>query len=342
MKKTILIFGVVFLFVLLLMFLKSHTSEVQLDGLRAGVDRLYTVDNQLVLFGKEKDVKVYDWGRLKEKYSATFQDINPLLITLDEKLIYNKKGDRNTVFVKKTGSQHEQVLATNIHGEHLQQAKITRNGKLVYFLYVPSQENPDKYNIKIYPVQEDMRVRDDLVFFFDKDGPENINNLILDESGQVAAVFGTKDGKGWISLVGIQKNKVLWTQVVDEIEEFVQAVFANKEKWLYAAGVGRNLVKLDSATGHVLKTIKIDDEPIPAQKRYVVTQMDISPNGRYLVLGTEPLGRIYLCQLEQNDKMGFLGAGHRVMSGLSFSPDSQYLASSGVFATEKVRIWKLD
>ena len=207
---------------------------------------------------------------------------------------------------------------------------------------MPSQENPDKYNIKIYPVQEDMRVRDDLVFFFDKDGPGNINNLILDESGQVAAVFGTKDGKGWISLVGIQKNEVLWNQAVDDVEDFVQAVFANEGQWLYAAGVGRNLFKVDSATGHVLKTIKIDDEPIPAQKRYVVTQMDISPDGRYLAIGTEPLAQIYILDLEQDGQIEFFGKKGTIISGLTFSPDSVYLAIAEFQANRKIEIWSTD
>ena len=68
--------------------------------------------------------------------------------------------------------------------------------------------------------------------------------------------------------------------------------------------------------------------------------VDVSPDGKLVAGGVGPGGEVYIFEAKSGKVLTKLETGQFVMYGLSFSPDSKLLATSGVKNTG-IKIWNM-
>jgi WD40 repeat protein len=152
-----------------------------------------------------------------------------------------------------------------------------------------------------------------------------------------AKFAGVSDG-GFIHVVDVARQEVMWQKVPhgSEVPDgpwtvgFNDACFSPDSELIYVAGnVG--LFCFDVQTGRILSQWPVAGRCIGVAA---------SPDGRLVAGGAGGNGLVYIFDARTGSLRRTIGTGQHTIYGLTFSPDSTLLATSGVMRTG-VKIWKM-
>jgi WD40 repeat protein len=164
-----------------------------------------------------------------------------------------------------------------------------------------------------------------------------VSQSAVSEDGKYLAAVGTSNG-GFIHLADVAQKKVLWEKVPrgEEVPlsnwtvNFSDVCFSPDSKYVYvAANVG--LLCFDLPTGKILSQWRMTG---------LCTVVDVSPDGRLVAGSGEGSVLVYVFHAKTGKVLLKLHTGQLSVCGLTFSPDSTLLATSGVRHTN-VKIWKM-
>lgn len=164
-----------------------------------------------------------------------------------------------------------------------------------------------------------------------------VSQSAVSEDGKYLAGVGTNNG-GFIHLADVAQKKVLWEKVPrgeevplsDWTVNFRDVCFSPDSKYVYvAANIG--LLCFDLSTGKILSQWRMTG---------LCTRVDVSPDGRLVAGAGEGSELVYVFHAKTGKVLLKLRTGQLSVCGLTFSPDSTLLATSGVRHTN-VKIWKM-
>jgi WD40 repeat protein len=166
------------------------------------------------------------------------------------------------------------------------------------------------------------------------DGPR-IGSVHVSDDGKFMACVGTTNG-GWLAIGDTEKKRILWQKTVKwpdgkSTVSFNECSFSPDSTRVYVAG-NTGLLGFDILTGQVICCL-------PTDGRFV--SVDVSPDGHLVAGGESLVGYVKIFDLQTGRMIRQIETGQYTIYGLTFSPDSKYLATSGVKNTN-VKIWKLD
>jgi WD40 repeat protein len=158
-----------------------------------------------------------------------------------------------------------------------------------------------------------------------------VNAISVADNGSFIAAVGLNDG-GWILVADAAQQKTLWEKR-DTSFAWINCndvCFSPDGKTTYL-GTNGDVWGFDSLTGNFLSKWL-------TQARCV--SVKASPDGRLVAGGTGPTGEVYIFDAQGGKVLKVLHTGQFVVYGLAFSPDSKFLATSGVRKTG-IKIWKM-
>ncbi|MHC4867474.1 MAG: WD40 repeat domain-containing protein [Planctomycetota bacterium] len=165
-----------------------------------------------------------------------------------------------------------------------------------------------------------------------------LNQVAVSEDGKYFAAVGTSNG-GFIHLAGVEEKRVLWEKVPhgkevplgDWTVNFNDVCFSPDGKYVYVAG-NCGLFCFDVSTGRILSQWLVDGG--------LCQSVDVSPDGRLVAGGVDGSGLVSIYEAKTGKLLRLLQTGQYSVYGLTFSPDSTRLATSGVKRTN-IKIWKM-
>ncbi len=180
----------------------------------------------------------------------------------------------------------------------------------------------------------------------------SIKSLVPTEDGRHIGVAGWDNG---IAMIDTVKKKVTWVAsplnkpemrdsthidkvpwselALDEISTR-DIAFTPDSKLVYAGGDEAAVFGIDVLTGAIVSRWEVI---ATLADPGTITNISVSPDGRFVAAGTGPEGQVYLFSTKDG-KRHILNHGGSTILITSFSPDSKRLAS---FAAGKIKIWKL-
>jgi len=156
-----------------------------------------------------------------------------------------------------------------------------------------------------------------------------MSGVSVSEDGKYIAAFGANND-GWIQLIDVEKEKVLWEKLPYWSVNFNDACFSPDSNNVYVAG-NTGLFCFDVLTGKILSQWQIDG-------RFI--SVAASPDGHLVAAGTTASGDVYVYESRTGKLLQLIKTGQYTVYGLTFSPDSKLLATGGVLNTN-IKIWKM-
>jgi WD40 repeat protein len=163
-------------------------------------------------------------------------------------------------------------------------------------------------------------------------------------AGTVRQVLPSNDGKyvavgGWSGSAGVieaASQKVLWLHHPDDVIALTEVAFSSDGSKVYAAGDWA-VRCYETLTGKELGRWAATPTG-EAVYGYRIQCLAISPDDAWVAAGMGPNGDVWLIHVAGTEKPVLLPHGIMTTDLLSFSPDSQYLAT---VAGGVIKIWKV-
>ncbi|MHC5000335.1 MAG: WD40 repeat domain-containing protein [Planctomycetota bacterium] len=281
----------------------------------AGVTILETVDDALVCVFQDGQVVSWDWAVQQQK--SGFKAVSDRAIILDSGHLaaVNKEGKKRlTVYTFPDGQKQEDISVgwedqdvwLRISPDKLTVALIRRN--------VPDSKGSILYEFLTLNVER-----------------SRIGYLIDYAVGNNAVLYavGSKEKRGLIAAVDLEKGTVLWDTVYEKTKEFCSALISPDGSVLYAGNRDGILYKLNAATGEMMKNIKLleDGETRPITNDYSVLNTGFSPDGQYLVATIHP--KAYIIKTDSDELFHVC------------QPASRLVSTSDIRAGYPVKVWPM-
>jgi photosystem II stability/assembly factor-like uncharacterized protein len=165
-------------------------------------------------------------------------------------------------------------------------------------------------------------------------GIATVRQIAVSADGKYVAVGGWENG---VALIDASQNKVLWSGRPPTEVSTGYVVFSADGLTLYSAGSEGCVYTIDTLTGKIASQWWAS----PTGRSiygYRVSCLTVTQDGRWVAAGTGPEGDVYLFNTASPGKPRMLPHGLDTILAVSFSPDSQYLASVGGGA---IKVWSL-
>jgi WD40 repeat protein len=328
-----------------------------------------TVQNMLMAAGQDGNLYLWDWRDLSKEpkvakldptksWIPRWRDKSPLLLhnrvctLLSHRwIVHASHEEDDMILIVREVEGQEEVNRWAVGEEwDCEQLRGTSNGRFVAVWLDANLDHPTKginwrgdqkgYRLGVIgPEPKQMRW---LPTFFRRDySLPSLYAVAVSEDGNYVCVVGTCDG-GWIMLANVVRKEVVWEKLPKGKDvpygqwtvAFNDVCFSPDSKRIYVAG-NTGLFCFDVATGKIIK-----QWPMPAR----VASVAISPDERLVAGGLPGNGDVYVCDVDNTTRIGSpilrLRTGQYSVYGLSFSPDSKFLATEGVLNTN-IKIWKM-
>ncbi|MCK4625269.1 MAG: WD40 repeat domain-containing protein [Phycisphaerae bacterium] len=164
-------------------------------------------------------------------------------------------------------------------------------------------------------------------------GEFSIDMAMPSDDGAYIGVGGW--GNRWMVMIDVAKKKILWDSKKNLPNADLHALcFTSDNKVVYTADMPECIVYgIDVLTGKVLS-----EWAIPEESGFRIVSVAVSPDGRYVAVGTGPCGDVHVFSTKSGKEVMWIKhAPIATVYGLAFSSDSSMLATS----TGMVRIWEL-
>jgi WD40 repeat protein len=162
--------------------------------------------------------------------------------------------------------------------------------------------------------------------------------VAVSDDGKYVLLTGQKAKTGWMVLVDIINNVVIWDKQAADFERFGVAVFSPDGKFIYARTSDSTLYKIDTGSGGI-----IDRWPSGKTNRSVlgdtsVQDVGISPDGR--IVASIVSSDLYMWDSRTGKQIFCRTPQHKIESGLAFSPDGRFVATSDLRQGGTIKIWR--
>lgn len=342
-KSPAILFVTPFLVIVLIMFV-TNSRSVLVDKVHFpfnnGVSQLSTWQNSLAAFCLDKTAYVWNWNDLSAEH------INCPVESDQAGLL--KSGLVISVPRQKPAAVVITDLATRQTSKEI---PVYSTAKLAYLKVSPDQSTaavvlevtPASQNssrtFEILTGQGDFNYLHSIARLAGNTADCELRNLAVSDGGEFVALFGTKDNCGWVVLADTAQRKVVWEKRLQDFVLCFNAVFAPDKQKIYVRGSDSSVYEIDTASGEVLgRLLPVKDNKSTLMIQPVQT-VTVSADGR-LIAATVG-GTVYVWDARTKEKIFTKAAGHKLISGIAFSPDGRLLATSDLRQGGVIKIWRM-
>ena len=335
-KSPIVFFFAALLAIVVVMFIANRES-VLVERVRFpfnnGVVKLSTDKNFLVAVCLDNKVYVWDWDNLPEKPQIGLAQSHQAVLMKSDMVVSLREQSPKALIVTdlKGDKKHKDIPIASYDGRAY--LGVSRDRSAVALLV----EGKTSYKISI--VDPDEGKIEPVVTMAGEAAESRVGDLAVSDDGALVVLFGEKDGCGWLILVNLKQRRVVWEKQVPELRLFFDAVFSPDSEVVYARGSDSTLYKIETASGKIL------DRLLPLKKNkstltHSSTQtVAVSPDGQLVAAIVS--STFYVWDRNTGKKIFGKTPGHKIESGLAFSPDSRFLATSDLRQGGTINIWRL-
>ncbi len=298
---------------------------------------LETCGHLLTAASGDNKMYVWNWNNLEQGYKTATTNSAEMVLILPDRIVSAETQNPMFVLVTdlKENKQRDKIsLFTYNRKAYL---RAGRTGKAVILALVGNSGGISKQICEIKAVDLEQRRLIPLFTIIEKF--DRLMGLSICDDGSKVVVVGTNEGQGWIGLVDTISKELLWQVQQPEVVLFFNAVFSPDSKVIYARGSDCTVYKFEVSTGRLLDKLLPIKENEDTSKIQTPQRVQISPDGK-LVAATI-FGGVYVWDCRTSELIFTGSPGHKLVSGLAFSPDSRLLATSDMRQSGTIKIWRM-
>ena len=155
----------------------------------------------------------------------------------------------------------------------------------------------------------------------------SINNITITNDGRYVVIGGWRSG---FAMIDTKQSKLMWEEEPISLS-YDHTEFSPKGDVFYAAGFEGLIQEVSVQTGKLLRTFETNKSTsgfLSPGVRPRIADLTVSPDGKWLAVGTGYPGDVYVWNLKSGEKQFFHQTNGRLWV-LAFSPDSTRLAAVG-------------
>ncbi len=331
-----LFFLLCFLIIVIVMFIANRRTilvkEIKLP-FNNGIINLSTSRNFLVAAGLDNKIYVCDWNNLSQEPKVAITK-SPQAILLDNDLVVSLQKNPKSVVatsLKESKKLKEISLSSDKTPQYL---AANPQNNTVAVLLTENSEQPVGTRYELLSIElETNRVSTITI--------EKLNNgkpqaMAVSNNGDFAVIVGEKNKLGWIAFIELKQKQKLWEKTLPDSTALLSVVFSPENELIYAGNSSSTLYKLDYS-GEVINRLRPPTSK--KQSNAPAQNIAISSDGRFIAANLAD--HINVWERESGKSIFSRHPGHKITSGVAFSPDGQLLATSDVRQGGTIRIWNL-
>jgi WD40 repeat protein len=147
---------------------------------------------------------------------------------------------------------------------------------------------------------------------------------------------GDKNGQGWLVVFNVKQKQKLLETILPQSGPFLSVSFSKDDKSIFTGGKDGTLYKLKT-DGELL--IRLSAPKTKEDTVQPVQNIAVSPDGRLVAANVGNPVNIWDSESGKNIFSKY--PGHKITSGVAFSPDSRYIATSDLRQGGKIKVFRL-
>lgn len=342
-KATVLFFFIAIAFITLVMIVSRLNSSLVYElrfPLNNGVAELSSNSDSITAACQDGKIYVWEWSKPAEKPQVLSLDSDQAFVTNSGLAISLKRLRPNAIVITDIHNQKQLrdiSLKTDIN-RALMGASRDKN-YVVASLSRLVGNNGSTENYQLVTVDPNLG-HVETVAEITPSSATRVFKLAVSDDGSLTLMTGEQDKKGWIVLVDVKNRKVIWEKLVTDVEKFHSGVFSPDGSLIYARGSDCNVWKIETLSGKITGYLKASGEDRKSTaKDNAVQEVAVSSNGR--VVGSIVFRTLYMWDTQTGKIIFKLAPGHKIESGLVFSPDGRLAATSALRQGGTIRIWRV-
>jgi WD40 repeat protein len=323
------------LIVLIMFFAKYKTilkKEVRIP-FNAGITNITTSKNFLTAVGLNNKIYVCDWDKLsKEALSCSIKSEQAALVDDDCIISLQKKPQALIATSLKDDKEIKEIFfASNYTPAFL---NVNAQSNTIAVLLTDSQQKSNSISYQLNTI--DIKAGKVNHIADEKTDANNLTAMAVSNNGELVAIVGDKNGKGWIEVFNVKQKQKLSETILPQSAPFISVSFSKDDKSIFTGGREGTLYKIKTDGKLLIRLMppksKKEDGVQP------VLNITVSPDGRLVAANEGDFVNIWNAESGQN--IFSRHPGHLITSGIAFSPDGRFLATSDLRQGGTIRIWK--
>ena len=333
-KATVLFFFIAIAIITLVMILSRRNLPMANElrfPLNNGVAELSSNNDSIAAACQDGKFYVWEWSKLAQKPQVLTLDSDQAFLTNTGLVISLKRFRPNAIVITDIHNQQQQKdIPLKPDTNHTLMGASRDKNYVVASLSRLVGNNDSTENYQLVTVDPNFG-RVETVAEINPFSATQLFKVAVSDDGSLALMTGEQDKKGWIVLVDIKNRKVVWEKQIADVEKFHSGAFSPDGKIIYARGSDCNVWKIETLSGKITGYLKpsFEDKKNSA-KDGAIQETAVSPNGR--IVGSIVFRALYMWDTQTGKIILNFAPGHKIESGLIFSPDGRFAATSALSA----------
>jgi len=328
--------------IIALMFVANSESALVRElhfALNNGVAYLSTSGHYLTAVCRDNKMYLWDWNDLSKKPVTTNVESDQAVL-LDSGLVVSvKRSAARAVVIANPDNDKARDEIPITTGNRRVSLAANNSGTMIAIMLsnTESKMNQQEYEVLSVDVQA-KKVRQ-IAGFTENASRSFLKQIVVSSDGKFISLDGEKNGHGWLVLLNTVQKRVVWSNEIPNVRKIFAVVFSSDGKVLYARASDSALRIIDVENGIIR-----DKWPAMKQNKSTfrcqhVQTVAASPDGHFVAAVVFSSCYVWDCT---TGKMIFHKMpGHKLVSGLAFSPDSRLLATSDSRQGGTIKIWRM-
>ncbi len=336
-KSPVILFFMFFGVILALMFIANLRSSLEEElrfPLNGGVAKLLTCDNLLVTVGSDNKIYIWDWNDLEADYIERQIESEQAVLAGADKVVSVKRENPRAIVVADLKDSKKRSTIPIFLPDKIAYLRANRSGKAIVLAL--AQSNVKDPTCEIMTVEPRHRRVSPITSVT---GFSELRDLAVSDDGEKIVIVGAKNDLARMGLIDVRTKQLLWEKEWSDIALFFNVVFSPDEKAIYARGSDSTTYRFDPATGELLDKllpIKENKNTLDIQTPQMTT---VSSDGK--LVAASVFGAVFIWDCRTGERILRVSPGHKLLRGIVFSPDSQFLATSDMRQSGTIKIWKM-
>lgn len=297
-----------------------------------GIEELWTRGDQLIAMEMGRGYHIFNWNDLQSGYRTIPAAYDPSLL-LDEDRILSVKDTRGLVFENSPGRTLWIPFS-----DRSAEASLDADPSCTTIILTRQffQDSVVDYRFQRVDLQREVildiaEVRGGSDF--------NLRKILVPDSEDRIVLAGTKDKQAYLAVIDLTRNQVSWENGYPEEGEFYTVCFLKDKNAIYAGSRNGAVYEIDGVSGQILRQIALVPERRDQTKLRTIQRVILSPDQKILAASCDP--EYYLIDLQSWQILQEEHVSHKIISGVAFSLDGRFLATSDIRASGIIEIFDL-
>jgi WD40 repeat protein len=341
-KSPTLFFLICFLAVLIITIIVNRQTTLVKEisiPLNNGISKLSTCGNFLLAVSLDNKAYIIEWDNLSNKYQ-TIPVQSDQTVLLNNGIIVSAENNARSIVLTALNDNAKPRTITLNAGEGRTFLNISRNQNTTIATIAQAKANQqNQTTFTFYLVDPN---NNSTQYLFKADAGVDINQWIsvsASDDCKLISLCGEKQGRCWIALCDMKGKRIAWETELPTPALFFNCVFSPDSKLIFARGSDSTVYKFDCSSGQPAGQLRATKDNTNTEKNLHVQSVQVSNDGRLIAAVVS--STVYIWDQNTGRKIFGRGPGHKLVSGMAFSPDSKLLATSDMRQGGKIRIWQI-